>query len=80
MSHRRQAKGNKTKNKVQEILTLKISRKGDKWKQRYKKELNTGGFMQEDQAQKENSILKVSGSAGLNTLKETKCMKKKKKY
>lgn len=40
-------------------------------------ELNTGGFMQEDQAQKENSILKVLGSAGLNTLKETKCMKKK---
>lgn len=34
--------------------------------------------MQEDQAQKENSILKVLGSAGLNTLKETKCMKKKK--
>lgn len=33
--------------------------------------------MQEDQAQKENSILKVLGSAGLNTLKETKCMKKK---
>lgn len=32
--------------------------------------------MQEDQAQKENSILKVLGSAGLNTLKETKCMKK----
>lgn len=36
--------------------------------------------MQEDQAQKENSILKVLGSAGLNTLKETKCMKKKLKY
>lgn len=32
--------------------------------------------MQEDQAQKENSILKVLVSAGLNTLKETKCMKK----
>lgn len=32
--------------------------------------------MQEDQAQKENSILKVLVSAGLNTLKETKCVKK----